>query len=136
MATAAAYSIQTDAPFTAGPGRRTGARSYAVPLVVAVTGHRDLVPDEIPQIRERVRDCLAGLRNDYPGRIISVMSALAEGADRLVAEEAIALGMPLTVLLPMPREMYEQDFTDQKSRQQFAALCAACNRASGRDGGT
>src|SRR3954469_20256613 len=125
MATAAAYSIPTDAPFTAGPGRRTGARSYAVPLVVAVTGHRDLVAAEIPIIRERVRECLNGLRTDYPGRLIAVMSALAEGADRLVAEEALALGLPLTVVLPMPRSMYEQDFADHRSRQQFASLCAS-----------
>ena len=125
MATPAAYTIPTDAPFTAGPVRRTGARSYAVPLVVAVTGHRDLVPAEIPQIRARVRECLVGLRSDYPGRIIAVMSALAEGADRLVAEEALELGMPLTVVLPMPRAMYERDFADSESRQQFDRLCKA-----------
>lgn len=125
MATPAAYTIPADAPFTAGPTRRTGARSYAVPLVVAVTGHRDLVAAEVPHIRERVRDCLVTLRNDYPGRIIAVMSPLAEGADRLVAEEALALGMPLTVVLPMPRAMYEQDFATAESRAQFASLCDA-----------
>jgi hypothetical protein len=125
MATPAAYTIPAEAPFTAGPARRTGARSYAVPLVVAVTGHRDLVPAEIPQLRAQVRDCLVNLRNAYPGRIIAVMSALAEGADRLVAAEALALGMPLTVVLPMPREMYERDFVTAASQQQFAALCAA-----------
>ncbi len=30
------------------PTAGRGARSYAVPFIVAVTGHRDLVPDEIP----------------------------------------------------------------------------------------
>jgi hypothetical protein len=125
MATSAAYTLPVDAPFTAGPVRRSGARSYAVPLVVAVTGHRDLVPAEVPFIRDRVRQCLVSLRNDYPGRIIAVMSALADGADRLVAEEALALGMPLTVVLPMPRALYEQDFPDSDSQQQFAELCAA-----------
>jgi hypothetical protein len=125
MATPAAYTVTVETPFTAGPVRRTGARSYAVPLVVAVTGHRDLVATEIPGIRTRVRECLTSLRTDYPGRIIAVMSPLAEGADRLVAEEALALGMPLTVVLPMPRAMYEQDFPTQESRDQFAALCAA-----------
>ena len=33
--------------------------------------------------------------------------------------------MPLTVVLPMPRAMYEEDFHDAESRDQFAALCAA-----------
>jgi len=46
---------------TAGPGRRSGARSYAVPFIVAVTGHRDLVADELPVLRSRVRDCLFSL---------------------------------------------------------------------------
>src|SRR5512139_444809 len=110
MATPAEYTPSVETPFTAGPGRRSGRRSYAVPLVVAVTGHRDLVPAEIPFIRSRVRDCLFSLRYEYPSRIIVVMSALAEGADRLVAEEALKLGLPLSVVLPMPRAMYEQDF--------------------------
>ena len=122
MATAPEYSPPLETPFTAGPDRRSGARSYAVPFIVAVTGHRDLVPDEIPILRSRVRDCLFSLRYEYPSRIIVVLSSLADGADRLVAEEAVKLGMPLSVVLPMPRALYEEDFTAE-SREQFAQLC-------------
>jgi hypothetical protein len=103
----------------------TAGRTYRVPLVVAVTGHRDLVPAEIPAIRERVREFLAGLRDAYPGRPVAVMSPLAEGADRLVAEEAIGLGLPLTVALPMPRGLYVRDFASAESRAEFERLCAA-----------
>ena len=91
MATAPEYAVPAEVPFTAGPDRRAGTRSYAVPFIVAVTGHRDLVPEEIPIIRSRVRDCLFSLRYEYPSRIIVVMSSLADGADRLVAEEALQL---------------------------------------------
>src|SRR5512137_1144952 len=115
-------------PFTAAPrgaARRTGKRSYAVPLVVAVTGHRDLLPAEIPHIRARVREFLASLRDAYPDRVVAVMSPLAEGADRLAAEEAITLGMPLTVPLPMPKEIYASDFSTPQSRAHFEQLCAA-----------
>ena len=42
MATAPEYAAPAETPFTAGPDRRMGARSYAVPFIVAVTGHRDL----------------------------------------------------------------------------------------------
>jgi hypothetical protein len=125
MATAPAYTDPGEVPFTAGPNRRAGARSYSVPLVVAVTGHRDLVESEVPVLRSRVRDCLFALRYEYPSRLIVVMSGLAEGADRLVAEEALALGMSLSVVLPMPRAMYEQDFETEASRRQFDELCAA-----------
>ncbi len=127
MATASQYATPAAAPFTAGAGRRVGPRSYSVPLVVAVTGHRDLVESELPLIRSRVRDCLFSLRYEYPSRIIVVMSALAEGADRLVAEEALALGLPLSVVLPMPRALYADDFPTEASRRHFARLCDAAH---------
>ena len=103
----------------------TAGRTYRVPLVVAITGHRDLVSNEIPALRELVRRFLIDLRDAYPGRPVAVMSALAEGADRLVAEEAIALGLPLTVPLPMPRDLYVRDFVSRESRAVFERLCAA-----------
>ena len=39
------------------------------------------------------------------------LSALAEGADRLVASEALAMGIPLLVPMPMPPELYVGDFS-------------------------
>lgn len=110
--------------FTAAPAQADAARSYVVPLVVAVTGHRDLKPTEVPAIQARVRTCLIGLRNDYPGRLVAVMSALADGADRLVAQLALELRMPLTVVLPMPRALYAADF-DPDSLAEFERLCGA-----------
>ncbi len=116
---------RTPGAFTAAPDETGAARGYVVPLVVAVTGHRDLVATEIPAIRAKVRACLGTLRDDYPGRLVGVLSALAEGADRLVAEVALELGMPLTAVLPMPRALYEQDFVTAASRAEFARLCSA-----------
>jgi hypothetical protein len=115
----------------AGPDRRSPAatgsgpsrRRYSVPLVIGVTGHRDLVPAELPAIRERVRTFFSTLRARYPGRDLTLMSPLAEGADRLVADEAIALGMPVTVVLPMPAASYARDFLTEASRREFDALC-------------
>lgn len=125
MATAVESAPPSARPFTASSTRGNGVRSYAVPLVVAVTGHRDLVPEEVPRIRELVRGFLVRLRDDHPGRLVAVMTALAEGADRLVAEEALALAMPVSVVLPMPRELYAQDFQTEESRRDFGRLCDA-----------
>ncbi len=106
--------------------RGVGARAeFAVPLVVAVTGHRDLVAEEVPGIRARVRAFIQGLRDAYPDRAIVLMSALAEGADRLVAEEALDIGIPLVAALPMPREQYLQDFVTPASCEEFDRLCDA-----------
>ncbi len=96
----------------------------ALPLIVAVTGHRDLLASEIPNIRAPVKDLLVWLTDQYPDRRLCVMSPLAEGADRLVAEEALALGINLNVPLPMPRAMYLEDFDIAESREQFEILCA------------
>jgi hypothetical protein len=101
-----------------------GQSGFAVPLVVAVTGHRDLVATEIPAIRGRVRTFLASLVSEYPDRGVAVMAALAEGADQLVAEEALDLGIPLIVPLPMPRDLYVTDFTSAKARENFELLCS------------
>ena len=95
----------------------------AIPLVVAVTGHRDLVPDEVPAIRDKVRGLLRDLHESYPERRIRVMSPLAEGADRLVAREALDLGLELVVPLPMPRELYVGDFESEASIAEFDLLC-------------
>jgi len=99
------------------------AGEYGLPLVIAVTGHRDLLDSETTEIRARVRELLVSLRKLYPDRRLRVMSALAEGADRLVAEEALAMGVDLVAPLPMPRKMYSQDF-DEASQEQFDKLCA------------
>jgi hypothetical protein len=113
-------------PFDPWSGsRQAGAMSrFSVPLVVAVTGHRDLVPAEIAGLRDRVRSFLGRLRDDNPERPVTVMCGLAEGADRLVAEEAIALGLRLSVSLPMARDSYVRDFVSDASRAEFDRLCA------------
>lgn len=95
-----------------------------LPLIIAVTGHRDLLASEIPGIRGHVRGLLSSLARDYPSRRITVMSPLAEGADQLVAEEALALGLDLIVPLPLPRAVYVTDFESAASRASFDALCA------------
>lgn len=98
-------------------------RDNALPLVVAVTGHRDLVPAEVPGIRRKVQELLQGLAARYPDRRLSVMSPLAEGADRLVAEVALDLGVGVTVPLPMRRTLYKQDFVERNSGKKFDLLC-------------
>ncbi len=96
--------------------------SYRFPLVIGVTGHRDLRGDEIPEIRQRVRDLLQDLASRYPHRKLRLLSPLAEGADRLVAEEALSLDVELRVVLPMPRHLYYADFSSEQSIAEFNVL--------------
>lgn len=107
--------------------REPDRKNFVIPLVVAVTGHRDLVAGELPALRERVGSLLAELESRHPERRLLVVTALAEGADRLVADVAIELGVAFTVLLPMARALYVEDFADGESRKQFESLCAAAH---------
>jgi hypothetical protein len=93
-----------------------------VPLTIGVTGHRDLVPSEIPRIEARVRGLFEDLRARFPDRPLRILSPLAEGADRLVARVALDLDVGLVVPLPMPLATYMEDFADEASRSEFRDL--------------
>lgn len=51
-----------------------------------------------------------------------LISALAEGADRLVASCALSLGWQLCAVLPLTQDDYETDFHDDESVAEFREL--------------
>ncbi len=65
----------------------------------------------------------AQLKQDFPGLPLVVLSALAEGGDQLVAEEALAAGATLIAPLPLPRALYMDDFSSAAVRSLFEVLC-------------
>lgn len=91
-------------------------------LTIGVTGHRDLVTDEIPALKEKVREFFLQLENSFPGLDLQLVNPLAEGSDRLVADVAQELGIELIVPLPMPQDEYERDFTSPESVDSFRQL--------------
>jgi hypothetical protein len=91
-------------------------------VVVGVTGHRHLRPADRPALEARVREFLADLLRRYPHTPLVVLSALAEGADRLAARVALDLGVRLVVPLPLPPALYEQDFKTPESLAEFRGL--------------
>ncbi len=91
-------------------------------LNIGLTAHRDLVAAEEPALREAVRAFLRGLRAQFPELPLRLISALAEGGDQLVAEEALALGIELMVPLPMAQAEYERDFADPATLARFRNL--------------
>src|SRR6266540_1483385 len=84
------------------------------PLVVGATGHRDLRDQDVPWLEQEIADIIAALKRDYLGSDgetpLIVLSALAEGADQLVARVALGQGARLVAPLPMPLEEYRRDF--------------------------
>jgi hypothetical protein len=94
-----------------------------VPLVIAITGHRDLVASEIIGLERMVRGFLLTMQGRFPHLPLVLMTPLAEGADRLVAKVAKSMRIPLIVPLPMPRDLYIEDFETATSRDEFDDLC-------------
>ncbi|WP_114240884.1 hypothetical protein [Dyella sp. C9] len=92
------------------------------PLVVGVTSHRNLRADESDAISERVRAFFAQLRQEFPTLPLVLLSALAEGGDQLAANEALAAGARLVVPLPLPKELYLDDFVNPAVRTSFESL--------------
>ncbi len=97
-------------------------------LTVGVTGHRDIAPGEQARLRKEVSDFFESLRKRFPNLPLELLTALAEGADTLVAEVAIEMDVPFTAVLPMPKEQYRTDYTSQAASDSFEALLAKAER--------
>lgn len=83
-----------------------------LPIVIGVSGHRHLRAADLPTHREHVRALFRQLRRRYPSTPLRILTSLAEGADRLVAEVALEEGHELLVPLPLEPADYERDFPD------------------------
>ncbi|CAA7620689.1 hypothetical protein MCP1_30067 [Candidatus Terasakiella magnetica] len=86
---------------------------------LGVTGHRDLRPEDLGALEGAVSDLIAQVN---PSPSWSLLSSLAEGADRLVARVALDHGARLMVVLPMDSQVYESDFPTPASIAEFRAL--------------
>jgi hypothetical protein len=94
-----------------------------------VTGHRTLV-DEY-RLRRSVDQILGHLDALFAAtpHCYTVVSPLAEGTDRLVAQQVLAwpaqppeLAPDLEVILPLPMEEYQRDFETAESQAEFTGL--------------
>lgn len=95
-----------------------------IPLVLGITGHRDLFSDDYPKLRHAVREHFQSVLSKYSHSPLCLLSSLAEGADRLVAEIALEEGIELGVILPMAQQDYEGDFQSEDSLAEFRSLLA------------
>ena len=100
---------------------------------VGVSGHR--VPPKLPAkseapLRAQIDRILAaiaaaareaGVDRVTPGEFV-IVSSLAEGSDRIVAEAGLAAGFGLRAILPFSRTEYARDFKTLKSRTAFTHL--------------
>lgn len=94
----------------------------SLPITIGITGHRDIRDEDIPSLRDSVTKILKEISTKCPSSPLIVLSALAEGADRVAAHTALETGARLVVPIPFRRDLYERDFTSEASKQEFASL--------------
>jgi hypothetical protein len=88
---------------------------------IGVTGHRFLA--EIDKLQACLEEVLDRIEERHPGRGLTVVSSLAEGSDRLVAQAAMQRSeAELIAVLPLPPGDYRRDFTSAASRAEFDSL--------------
>ena len=94
------------------------ARPFDVPAVEAAL--RDLfqaVTTTFAAVKDEASDAFAAAAPEF-----TLVSSLAEGADRLAAHAAIEARFALDVVLPCPASIYVSGFDDDASRVEFDAL--------------
>lgn len=117
-------------------------------LRVGVTGHRQsrLAPDQLARIKNQIQtvldDVSAAVKfaheqfaRDYATSeaLLYFVSALADGADTLAAQEALQRGWRLLAPLPFSKEEYARDFSPADSRD-FESLLASAHSVTELDG--
>jgi hypothetical protein len=95
------------------------------PYVIAVTGHRDLRPQDVAALREEVRKVLVEIRIRMGSTPLLLLSGLAEGADQLVAEVALELGVPVGAVIPMPLDIYRVQMPEEAQKKLDELLARA-----------
>ncbi len=96
-----------------------------IPIVVGVTGHRDIEAAETARLKETVKNRLRIIKNTYFNSPVIMLNSCAAGADILCAEAAIEENIPLICALPMARDDYRQDFSADEASRFDAVLSAA-----------
>lgn len=92
------------------------AASKCSPFVIGVTGHRNLAEEDLARARSAVGSFFDTIRQLLPDTELHVMLGMAAGGDLIVAETALALGIHIEAVLPMPLAEFLVDFDDRNRR--------------------
>ncbi len=121
-------------------------------LQIGITGHRpdNLLDADYEVLQNQIAKVLSQLNHDYQhlaaepatkhlyaeDEVLAprLLSALAEGADRLAASAALQQGYDLHCPLPFDRELYATNFKTAESATEFSKLLAQAERILELDG--
>lgn len=96
------------------------------PLVIGITGHRDLVKNDIPALANAFKRLVLHLQAANNNAPVTILSSLAAGADLLAAKMAMSMKMEVIAPLPLPVEDYLNDFDTEKDKADFLEVLNRC----------
>jgi hypothetical protein len=68
------------------------------------------------------------------GRTFTIVSSLADGADRIVSQAGLTAGFTLTAVLPLEQQEYQKDFEADSSQAEFQRLLSRASTIHSLDG--
>ena len=95
------------------------------PVVIGVTGHRNIVEEDRPLLKKSVAgalneilDLVKKARDDKDDDVPVVMlNGLAQGADMLCADVALDMGVPVYAVLPCELTRYKKSFDEEQRKK-------------------
>jgi hypothetical protein len=90
----------------------TKSNSGIIKFSIGVTGHRDVAKQSYKLLRRALETQIQDIQNRFSTLPVEVVCGLAEGADILVAQVALEMGIHVRAILPMPLEQYKEDFSE------------------------
>ena len=117
--------------------KRISRDDLKIPLVIGISGHRDIPEKSISHIESKVIEIFDNLIQKYPHTPLVLLSPLADGADRIVAKVVLDKykdKISISVPLPMDINAYQDTFgkgntllNPEKSRAEFDELFTKIN---------
>lgn len=101
------------------------------PLGIGVTGHRLHRLDEggVERVRIAADVVLSAIAGASNGDGVRLITALADGADTILGQQAVARNWQLDIVLPFTRQTYATDFTTSETRGDYENLLEAAHSA-------
>lgn len=101
-----------------------------IPIVVGVTGHRGIVEEDKPALKEQVIAALKEIQALCKSKVkggedtpVVMLNAFAEGADILSAEAAFELGIDVYAVFPCEVQRYRKSFENPEELKKFDEYC-------------
>lgn len=99
--------------------------SGILPITIGVSGHRDIPEEDISILKEKISLKILNIQKRYAQAEIRIATGLASGADQIMTEIGLDMGLAVIAALPMPYELYLDDFTANE-KEKFINLYSRC----------